>query len=43
MWKVGEAIYRNPPGPEKGWVTLSEEPGLGLEPRMDALDGYLVK
>jgi L-rhamnonate dehydratase len=43
MWKVGEAIYRNPPGPEKGWVTLSEEPGLGLEPRMDALENYLVK
>ena len=42
MWKVGEAIYRNPPGPVKGWVTLSDEPGLGLEPREDALEGYLV-
>jgi len=37
MWKVGEEIYRDPPKPEKGWVTLSETPGLGLEPRMDKL------
>ena len=37
MWKVGEIIYKNPPGPDQGWVTLSEEPGLGLEPRWDAL------
>ncbi len=37
MWKVGETIYKDPPKPDKGWVTLSEEPGLGLEPRFDAL------
>ncbi|MGD0803651.1 MAG: mandelate racemase/muconate lactonizing enzyme family protein [Candidatus Bathyarchaeia archaeon] len=43
MWKVGDAIYKDPPSPVKGWVTLSEEPGLGLEPREDALEGYLVK
>jgi L-rhamnonate dehydratase len=37
MWMAGEAIFQNPPGPEKGWVTLTEQPGLGLEPREDAL------
>lgn len=42
MWKTGDIIYRNPPGPEKGFVTLTEEPGLGLDPNGDALKEYLV-
>jgi len=37
MWMVGEAIFKNPPGPVKGWVTLSETPGHGLEPNEDVL------
>ncbi len=37
MWKVGEAIYVNPPVPDHGWVTIPEIPGLGLEPRWEAL------
>lgn len=37
MWMAGEAIFQSPPGPEKGWVTLTEKPGLGLEPRDDLL------
>ncbi len=41
MWMVGNTIYKNPPQPEKGWVTLTEEPGLGLEPNRAALDEYL--
>ena len=41
MWKVGEIIYNNPPKPEKGFVTLTEEPGLGLEPNREALEEYL--
>ncbi len=40
MWKAGETIYVDPPGPSRGWVTLSERPGLGLEPRWDALKEY---
>src|ERR671919_649146 len=40
MWKIGEAIYKDPPGPDHGWVTLLETPGLGLEPRWDALKEY---
>jgi L-rhamnonate dehydratase len=40
MWKVGEAIYQNPPAPDHGWVALTETPGLGLEPRWDALKEY---
>ncbi len=40
MWRVGEAIYMNPPAPDHGWVTIPETPGLGLEPRWDALKEY---
>src|SRR5262252_2839751 len=43
MWKVGEAIYQNPPPPKDDWVTLAETPGLGLEPRLDALKEYEEK
>ena len=41
MWKVGETIYKNPPRPENGFVTLTEEPGLGLEPKREALEEFL--
>ena len=37
MWKAGEMIFENPPGPDGGKTTLTEAPGLGLEPRFDAL------
>jgi L-rhamnonate dehydratase len=43
MWKVGEAIYQNPPAPKDDWVTLAETPGLGLEPRLEALKEYEEK
>jgi len=43
MWKAGEAIYANPPAPKNGWVTLSDTPGLGLEPRPHALSEYEEK
>jgi len=41
MWMTGNILYKNPPQPEKGFVTLTEEPGLGLEPKSDALQEYL--
>lgn len=41
MWKAGETIYKNTPQPEKGFVTLTEEPGLGLEPKREALQEFL--
>ncbi|HEX9017187.1 MAG TPA: mandelate racemase/muconate lactonizing enzyme family protein [Chloroflexota bacterium] len=37
MWMVGDAIFQNAPRPDKGWLTLSERPGLDLEPREDVL------
>jgi L-rhamnonate dehydratase len=43
MWGVGDAIYKEPPAPERGSVKLPETPGLGLEPRRDALAEYEEK
>jgi len=40
MWGVGDQIYREPPAPVNGWVTIPETPGLGLEPRPEALDEF---
>jgi len=41
MWKAGETIFEDAPKPESGQVTLTEQPGLGLEPREDVLNAYL--
>jgi L-rhamnonate dehydratase len=43
MWGVGDKIYKEPAAPDHGWVTLPETPGLGLEPRFDALKEYEEK
>ena len=40
MWGVGDKIYKEPPAPDGGLVTLPETPGLGLEPRWDALQEF---
>jgi len=37
MWVTGETVFRDPPKPVRGTVTLSDRPGLGLEPNEDAL------
>jgi L-alanine-DL-glutamate epimerase-like enolase superfamily enzyme len=43
MWGVGDKIYKEPPAPDQGWVTLPETPGLGLKPRWDALKEFEEK
>jgi L-alanine-DL-glutamate epimerase-like enolase superfamily enzyme len=43
MWGIGDKVYKEPPAPVNGWVTLAETPGLGLEPRFDALDEFEEK
>jgi L-rhamnonate dehydratase len=43
MWGVGDKIYKEPPAPVNGWVTLLDTPGLGLEPRFDALKEFEEK
>ncbi len=37
MWKALEMTFDGTVGPERGWVTMPERPGLGLEPNLDAL------
>jgi L-alanine-DL-glutamate epimerase-like enolase superfamily enzyme len=34
---TGEMIFRDPPKPFRGTVTLTEQPGLGLTPNEEAL------
>ncbi len=43
MWVTGEVIFRNPPTPVRGMVTLPEASGLGLEPNEDALRDSLER
>jgi L-rhamnonate dehydratase len=43
MWGVGDKIYKEPAAPVNGWVTLPDTPGLGLEPRFDALKEFEEK
>src|SRR5262245_15259201 len=37
MGAKGDTLYRDPPKPSAGTVTLTERPGLGLEPNEEAL------
>lgn len=39
----GEMIFRDPPKPVRGTVTLPDRPGLGLEPNEEALRDTLER
>jgi L-alanine-DL-glutamate epimerase-like enolase superfamily enzyme len=39
---TADVVYQDLPQPVKGWVTLTEEPGLGLKLRDDAVKEYRV-
>jgi L-rhamnonate dehydratase len=41
-WLAANIIYKDPPNPENGWVTLTDRPGLGLELNEDAVKEYKV-
>lgn len=36
MWKASEFMFAGASSPSEGWVTLTDAPGLGLEPRESA-------
>lgn len=40
MWYTGNTFFVDPPQPERGTLTLTDRPGLGLEPQEDALREY---
>ena len=42
-WSVSKIIYKEAPNPEKGWVTLPDRAGLGLELREDVVKEFGVK
>jgi L-rhamnonate dehydratase len=42
-WLTWNVLYKEVPEPVDGWVTLSERPGLGLEPKTDAVKEYRTK
>jgi L-rhamnonate dehydratase len=42
-WLAANVIFKDAPKPVNGWVTLSEQPGLGLEISEDAAKEYKVK
>ena len=37
-WKIGEALFDGMPAPVKGWVTMTDKPGLGFTPKSGILD-----
>ena len=41
--ELGKAIFVKPTSPKKGWVTIPDKPGLGLELNEDALKKYQDK
>ncbi len=43
MWYTGNTFFKDPPQPVRGTVTLSDRPGLGLEPNDAALEQYQEK
>jgi L-rhamnonate dehydratase len=37
-WRIGEALFDGTPSPVRGWVTMTDKPGLGFTPRSGILD-----
>jgi L-alanine-DL-glutamate epimerase-like enolase superfamily enzyme len=37
-WRIGETLFDGMPKPVRGWVTLTEAPGLGFTPKAGILD-----
>jgi L-rhamnonate dehydratase len=42
-WLTANVVYKDLPGPVKGWITLTEKPGLGLELNEDAIKDFKVR
>ncbi len=39
-WMMYKAVYKETPDPVKGWVTVPETPGLGLDPKPGLINEY---
>ncbi len=42
-WAIQKAVFKNTPEPVKGWLTVPETPGLGLDPKPDIVKKYRGK
>jgi L-alanine-DL-glutamate epimerase-like enolase superfamily enzyme len=42
-WLTANVVYKDLPEPVKGWITLTEKPGLGLELNDDAIKEFQVR
>jgi L-rhamnonate dehydratase len=42
-WLTANVVYKDLPAPVKGWITLPEKPGLGLELNDDAIKEFQVR
>jgi L-rhamnonate dehydratase len=42
-WLTANVVYKDLPAPVKGWITLTEKPGLGLELNDDAIKEFQVR
>ncbi len=42
-WAIQKAVYSNTPEPIKGWITVPETPGLGLDPKPEIIKEYRSK
>ncbi len=39
-WMMYEAVFQQTVRPEKGWVTVPDTPGLGLDPKPGIIKEY---
>lgn len=42
-WMAYNAMFKDVPQPKDGWLDVSQQPGLGLEPKDGLIDEYAVK
>jgi L-alanine-DL-glutamate epimerase-like enolase superfamily enzyme len=42
-WMAYNAIFKTVPQPENGWLTVSQEPGLGLDPKDGLIAEFAVR
>ena len=39
-WMMYRAVYQDVPGPEAGWLTVPDTPGVGLHPKPEVMEEF---
>ena len=42
-WMLAKSLFKETPEPIKGWVTVPETPGLGLDPKPGMIEEYRAR